>query len=93
MNSPLAQMRRIRLRLIAAVMMVEQLGLHYVKTMMASRKVINVLQDHVPILIRAFKRMSPLYPLRDTQLVLNTHLTPFGSTTNQKVIVRRSKFC
>ena len=93
MNSPLAQMRRIGLRLISAGMMVEQLVLLCVNTTMAPRKVKNVTQCHVPISIRPFTRMSPLSPLRDTQLVLNTHLTPFGSTINLIAIVRRSIFC
>ena len=93
MNSPLVQMRRIGLRLIAVFMMVEQLGFYCVNTMMAPRKVTNVLQYHVLIFIRPFIRMSPLSTLRDTQLVLNMNLTPFGSTTNLRAIVRRSRFC
>ena len=93
MNLPLAQIRRTGLRLIATVMMVDQLVFHCVNTMVAPRKMTNVLRCHVQISIRPFTMMSPLSLLRDTQLVLNTHLTPFGSTTNLRAIVRRSWFC
>ena len=89
----LAQIRRIGLRLIFDVIIVEQLGLHCVNTMMAPRNVTNLLRCHLPISIRPFTRMGPLSPLRDTQLVLNKHLTPFGRTTNIWEIVRRSRFC
>ena len=81
MNSPLAQMRRIGLRLIDAVMVAEQLVLNCVNTMMAPQKVTNVLRCHVPISIRSFTIMSSLSLLRDTHLVLNMHLIPLGSTT------------
>ena len=40
-------MRQIGLIIIAAATMVEQLGLHCVKTTMAPRKVKNVLRCHV----------------------------------------------
>ena len=92
MNSPLAHMGRIGLRLIAAVMIVEQIALNCVNTTMAPWKVTNVLRYHVPIYIRPFTMMSPLSSLGDTQLLLNTHLTPFGNTTNLRAIVRRSRF-
>ena len=91
MNSPLSQMRRIILRIIAAFMMVEQLILHCVNTRMDPRKVTHVLRYHVSILITPFTKVSPLSPLRDTQLILNMHLTPLGSTTNLRVIVKRSR--
>ena len=71
MNSALLQMRRIGFKLIVAVMMAEQLGLHCVITTIAPRKVTNMLRCHMPISIRNFSRMIPLSPLRDT--LLDTH--------------------
>ena len=66
MNSPLVQMWRIGLRLIAVVMIVEQIELYCVNTTMEPRKVTNVLRCHVPILIRYLTIMIPLSPLRYT---------------------------